>query len=214
MRIAVLGGKGGTGKSVLAANLAVRATSDHERVLVVDADPQGTTTSWFSRRAAEAPVLLAGVHRAPDVDTVLVKQGEPDVLVYDGSPVGIDAATETVLACDVIVVPVRPSPADIEAVGDTIDIADEHGKPCLVVLNAVGQHDGRLADKARALLARDYGTARVAAAVLRQRVAHVDAFVTGQSGAERDKSARDEVDALWREVVALAGKRTNKKKGR
>jgi len=212
MRIGVLGGKGGTGKSTLTAALAVRAAKDFDRVAVVDSDPQGSASSWFSRRCPPGctdcnPDLLKGLHRAKEVLAALSNVGEPDVVLFDGSPVGIDAAEECIEAADVVVVPIRASPMDIEAVGDVLDLAADHGKPALVVLNAVGQHDSRLVEKARELLAAQYQTARVAACVVRQRVAHVDAYVTGQSGAERDAKAAEEIDSLWAEVRELAGVR-------
>ena len=50
--IALLTQKGGTGKTTLAASLAVAAAIAGERVIALDLDPQGSLTRWGERRAA------------------------------------------------------------------------------------------------------------------------------------------------------------------
>ena len=53
--IALVTQKGGTGKTTLAASLAVAAQEAGERVFLIDLDPQGSLTSWAERREAESP---------------------------------------------------------------------------------------------------------------------------------------------------------------
>lgn len=50
MIILVGGEKGGAGKSCLAQNLAVYLQQSQRDVLLLDADPQGTTTDWVKER--------------------------------------------------------------------------------------------------------------------------------------------------------------------
>ena len=50
MIILVGGEKGGSGKSCLAQNLAVYLQAKKRDILLLDADPQGTTTDWIKER--------------------------------------------------------------------------------------------------------------------------------------------------------------------
>ena len=50
MIILVGGEKGGAGKSCLSQNLAVYLQTKNRDVLLLDADPQGTTTDWIKER--------------------------------------------------------------------------------------------------------------------------------------------------------------------
>jgi chromosome partitioning protein len=52
------------------------------------------------------------------------------------TPPAITGAISDVVACaDLVVVPTRPSPHDLRAVGATVDIAEQHGKPVVFVIN-------------------------------------------------------------------------------
>ena len=58
MIIGVLNQKGGAGKTTLAVNIAATLALGGMRVLLVDADPQGSSLAWSAAR--EAPPLFSG----------------------------------------------------------------------------------------------------------------------------------------------------------
>ena len=61
MIIGVLSQKGGVGKTTVALNLAAAIATSGSRVLVVDADPQGSALAWSSAREAEPLFPVVGM---------------------------------------------------------------------------------------------------------------------------------------------------------
>jgi cellulose biosynthesis protein BcsQ len=103
-----------------------------------------------------------------------------------------------------VLIPIRASGLDIGSSRDTIQMCQEYGTAYLVVINAKGQHDGKLVDEARALLKS--WKVPVAEQVIAHRVPFINAMTTGKTGPERDKAAAKEIDVLWSEVKAAARK--------
>lgn len=113
--ILVASSKGGAGKSTIATNLAANFALEGKRTVLVDADPQGSSTRWAERRAelesAVLPIDASG------------KRPWLTRLPEDAERVIIDAAAGAMAAdldsfiehANAIVVPVLPSAMDIEA---------------------------------------------------------------------------------------------------
>ena len=113
--ILVASSKGGAGKTTLATNLAACYALDGKRTVLVDADPQHSSTRWAQRRSeletAVLPIDATGKRawRAwlPDDAERVVIDGRAGAMADD-----LDNFIEH---ADVIVVPVLPSALDIEA---------------------------------------------------------------------------------------------------
>ena len=73
MIILVGGEKGGSGKSCLAQNLAVYLQANNRDILLLDADPQGTTTDWIKERDENSKVeSIPSVQAAGNIRQILL----------------------------------------------------------------------------------------------------------------------------------------------
>ena len=113
--IATLNEKGGTGKSTVATNLATALHRQGKRVVLVDADPQGTARDW--RAAApdgcDLPTVVA-VDRPQDLDAAL-RGLVADFVVIDTPAKASITAAAVVRVADVALIVLQPSGPDVWA---------------------------------------------------------------------------------------------------
>jgi chromosome partitioning protein len=129
MVISFLNQKGGVGKTTLAVHTAA-ALAREFRVLLVDADPQGSSLDWAASRAerlqdAEPVFPVIGLPKG-----VIHKELPPlardyEFVVIDGPPRVYDVARSAILASDLVVIPVQPSPYDVWAAKEIVDLVAE-----------------------------------------------------------------------------------------
>lgn len=213
--------KGGAGKTTIALNLADAFMVDAgQRVLVVDADPQGSARIWAdvaSERGVAGPTVV-GVNGAALRKTVRDLAESFDVIVIDTPPHMAKEAEQAVALSHLTLVPVAPGPADIWALAQTVEtlkhVEGMRDDPVLarVVLNRLDKRTGIGAN-----LATDAATSglKVLGATLGNRVAYPEAMAAGMGVVSYAPGtpAADEVRELAREVLALMGGKP-KKKGR
>jgi chromosome partitioning protein len=150
--LALVTQKGGSGKSTLAVGLAVAAMENGERVAFVEADPQGTISKWKERRDDPYPRVVRVADPA-EIDGALSR------LEAEGIWLGIidTAATNNALAlraiakADLCLIPVRPSPADIEASIPTLIAIRRLNRRFAFVLNQTPPRGCRLSEAATSL---------------------------------------------------------------
>ena len=118
MVIAFVNQKGGVGKTTLAIHTAWELARAGGNVLLMDADPQGSTSDWASLREATpfGTVSCARANLDEEVDRL---RASFHWIVIDGPPRQNNIARACLVAADLVVVPVEPSVFSAYAAEDT-----------------------------------------------------------------------------------------------
>ena len=157
--VAVLNQKGGSGKTTLAINLAHALQEDGATVLLVDADPQGSARDWHEVNAG-AVLDVVGLDRetlARDLKVV----GTYDWVLIDGAPQIAKLSAVAVKVADLVLIPVQPSPFDVWACADLVEMVDARrevtgGKPLAYFVVSRAIKNTKLSGEVGAAL-EDYG---------------------------------------------------------
>lgn len=123
--ISVLNEKGGTGKTTIALNLAMGLAMRDKKVILVDADPQGSARDWSSVRKEEPAFSVIALDR-PTIHRDLGKIARGfDFAVVDGPPRTSALTRSAMMASDIVLIPVQPSPFDAWAAKDLVDMLED-----------------------------------------------------------------------------------------
>ncbi|MEQ8399696.1 MAG: ParA family partition ATPase [Silicimonas sp.] len=128
MILGFLNQKGGVGKTTLATHVAGELARTNARVLLIDADPQASALDWSERRVGEGlPRLFDVVGLAKETlhDQVPSLSRGYDHVVIDGPPRVTALARSAMLASDLVLIPVQPSPYDVWASQQVVTLVTE-----------------------------------------------------------------------------------------
>ena len=128
MILGFLNQKGGVGKTTLASHVAGELARTGARVLLIDADPQASALDWSERRVGEGlPRLFDVVGLAKETlhDQVPSLSQGYDHVVIDGPPRVAALARSAMLASDLVLIPVQPSPYDVWASQQVVTLVTE-----------------------------------------------------------------------------------------
>ena len=188
--------KGGAGKTTLSSHLAVEAERvGAGRVALADTDPQGGLAAWYNVRAAKTPIFV-DVSGGLPAAIASCRVAKIDILFIDTPPSATATISSVIAHANLCVVPVRPSPNDLRAVGSTVTLIKKVKKPMVFAVNQVTLR-ARITGEAAIALSQ-HGT--VAPSMLASRVDFATSMTDGRTAGELDPTSRSaaEVTALWR----------------
>lgn len=212
--LAVIGQKGGNGKTTTSLGLAVAAALAGRDVAVIDLDPQATAANWSDRRGADTPAVVScQVSRLPQVLQAAANEGA-QLAIIDTPGKSTDALIAAAKAADFVLMPIQPQLYDIETLTSLKDVLTLAGNPpSAVFVNRAPIQGRRHIETQEAAAAQGFSVCPV---VVFARAAHGDAGNIGQAAAEYEpggKAAQEMLELYSYTRIALQGdnKRHEKK---
>ncbi len=202
--IALIGNKGGAGKTTLCVNLAV-ALADKYQVVILDADPQQSSSQWHN--VADCNVSVEVTEACDDIQYVLDGlESRFSYCLIDCPPsVHSRQMQQALRVADLAIIPVQPSPVDLWAtvhVEDEVALARKYN-PALQAVLLINQFESRtqLSQIMRQALAELSITA--AETQIKRRVVYRSSFLEGRTVNDigrRGAAASEEIHQLILEI--------------
>lgn len=203
--------KGGVGKTTVAAHLAVAAElCGAGPCVLLDTDPQASMAHWWNGRALDTPAFApTTLKELPSKLAALDAAGFAYAFI-DTPPAIADSIRLVMALADFVVIPTRPSPHDLRAVGQTVELVMSSGKPFVFAVTQA-KTNSRLTIQAVAALS-EHGV--VAPAIVSDRVDFAASMIDGRTVLEVDPKGKSagEMLELWKFVKAKSEESTKKRK--
>lgn len=207
MVISFLQEKGGAGKTTLSINIAHAIKELGHSVLVVDSDPQRSALDWHEANGGETLDIISLDRPTLDKDIRRYGRGYKYIII-DGAAKLSDVVVKIITISDLVLIPVQPSPLDLWATDNTIQLVRQRreiarSKPDAAFVISRRVTGTNIGDEFRDVLKEynldilDHGTF--------QRVAYLESIAAGKTVLHDDNAknrpAAAEIKALANEIL-------------
>lgn len=203
MRTIVLASqKGGSGKTTIAAHLAVALErAGQGPAVLIDTDPQGSLARWWNKRDAPSPAFADATVRQLSEKLAALKADGFTWCVVDTPPADGEQNAKVIAEADLVLIPTRPSPHDLDALGATLELCQASQRRYVFVVNAAKTNASITVQTVTAL--SEHG--QVAPAVVADRVLFASSMIDGRTVFDVDPAGRsaEEIAALCKFVNSL-----------
>ena len=205
MIISFLNQKGGVGKTTLSINVAAYLAGQGNKVLLIDADKQGSSNTWASLRE-ETPFQVISLARENMAKDALKLANEYEYTIIDGPPHAETIARSCIVASDFVVLPIEPSGLSTWASDLTVrqvndaQIIKENLKCGFVVSRKIG----------KTVIGREIRTMAAEAGIpvlktdIEQRVSYAESLTMGKTIFEwaPTSHASTDIQQLTKEIIS------------
>lgn len=120
IKVSCINQKGGVGKTTTATNIASQLKHLGNEVLLIDLDPQKSATEWSEHKSESfIPVISKGKSLPRDINKISIGN---DWVIIDAPPNVTELSSAAILASDIVLIPCTPSPYDIWACADLVEL--------------------------------------------------------------------------------------------
>lgn len=209
MILSVLNQKGGTGKTTIAIHVGMAWIRQGARVLLIDADPQGTALDWSEARQGATPTLpVLGLPRPTLHREIPALAENYDHVIIDGPPQTEAIVRSAMMAADVLVIPVQPSGVDVWGARPIVALLVDAqvANPKLKAVFAINRKVSKTFLSRAVLDALKVYRLPVVTSALTHRVAFAESIGSGRTVFDIDPGsvASTEVAALAKEIMETA----------
>ncbi|MDH5327622.1 MAG: AAA family ATPase [Gammaproteobacteria bacterium] len=206
--ISIINPKGGCGKTTLSTNISRGLQKRNFSVIIGDCDQQGSARDWYSAGGDEsdfAPVY--GIDRPQLVRGIAKVADDKDFVIIDGPATDMAINAETVVIADIVMIPINPSPYDIWACGELVDLVKTrqsvaNGRPVSRFVITRQKPNASLSAEVRNAL-EDQGV-NLFRSCTYDREIYKQTASRGQTVFEgHNKSAKEEVDLIIDEIIEI-----------
>ncbi len=207
MIISLLNQKGGVGKTTLAIHIAAALTEKNMRIILIDADPQKSALDWSAARVGEPLFPVVGMPKENLHKEIPRIANGVDHIIIDGPPRVTALARSVIMASDIVLIPVQPSPYDVWGAEEIVNLIKEASAfkekmKSAFVINRKITNTAIGRDVSEALA--QFGIP-VLKTHITQRVVFAESAAAGQTVLEIDQNSASslEIKQLLKEILSL-----------